>query len=61
MGLNEEILKENDYAKCHKLRGGSLVTDYFLASVDAVSRAGFLVAYDKTGSRVEAFSTHQRG
>lgn len=54
--LHEEILKEQDYAKQSELRRKALVdTDYFLASANAITQDGQVVAVDNTGSRVGAF------
>lgn len=54
--LHETILKEQDWGKQSELRRLALVdADYFVASVNAVTQNGELVAVDNTGSRVGAF------
>lgn len=56
VNLHEAILAEKDMTKQSDLRRHSLVdTDVFLASVNAVTQDGSLVACDATGSRVGAF------
>ena len=53
--LHEKILKEKDYGKQSDLRRRALTeTDYFLASVNAITEDGKLVAVDFSGSRVGA-------
>lgn len=54
--LHKAILDEKDRAKQADLRRKSLVeADYFLASPNAVTRDGLVVAVDATGSRTGAF------
>lgn len=54
--LHAEVLAEEDQAKQADMRR-KMVTDadYFLASVNAISKDGELVACDQSGSRVTAF------
>ncbi len=49
------ITAENDEQKRHDLRRKAVTSEYFLASVNAISQTGALVACDNTGSRVGAF------
>jgi len=54
--LNEEISKEKDYVKQSNLRRKAITeTDYFLGSINAVSKNGELIACDASGSRVGAY------
>jgi len=53
--LLAETRKENDQGKRAELRRKAVTADYFLASVNAISRNGELVAADATGSRVSAY------
>ena len=53
--LHVEILKEPDKNKQADLRRKSACSEYFLASVNAISMNGELVACDASGSRVTAF------
>lgn len=54
--LHAETIKENDQMKRMDLRRKALTeADYFLASANAVTQDGLLVACDNTGSRVGAF------
>jgi L-lactate utilization protein LutB len=53
--LSEEIKKENDQTKRQDLRRKAVVSDYFLGSVNAISKNGELVACDASGSRVGAY------
>jgi hypothetical protein len=56
INLHEEILKEKDAAKQADLRRRSVAdADIFLASVNAITQNGELIACDATGSRVGAF------
>lgn len=48
------INQENDEAKRHLLRKQAIMADYFLASPNAVTEDGLIVAVDATGSRVGA-------
>jgi L-lactate utilization protein LutB len=50
-----EITSENNDAKRSELRRKSIVADYFLAGVNAITRQGELVACDMSGSRVGAY------
>lgn len=54
ISLQEKINQENDEAKRQDLRRQSLAAEYFIASVNAVTEDGILVAVDATGSRVGA-------
>ena len=53
--LGDEIQKEGDEAKRADLRRRASSAEYFLASVNAISKNGELVASDASGSRVTAF------
>ena len=53
--LNDEIRHENDESKRGDMRRKSVTAEYFLGSVNAISRDGELVACDKTGSRTGAY------
>lgn len=54
--LHREILAEKDREKQAALRRKSLVNaDYFLASPNAITEDGLLVAVDATGTRTGAF------
>lgn len=50
--LNAQVWSENDEKKRGKLRRLAAASDYFLASANAVTEDGQLVAVDLTGSRV---------
>lgn len=55
INLHKEILKETDKVKRSNLRRSSITNaDYFLCSVNAITRDGKLVAVDASGSRVGA-------
>lgn len=53
--LNEKILREKDMAKQMDLRRKFVSSEYFLGSVNAISKTGELVACDASGSRVTAY------
>lgn len=53
--LHEDVLKEKDPAKQADLRRKMDTADYFLGSVNAISKNGELVACDASGSRVGAY------
>lgn len=53
--LQEEILKESDWPKQAELRRQATIAEYFLGSVNAISKNGELVACDASGSRVGAY------
>jgi len=53
--LHEEIVKEKDMSKQMDLRRKSVVSEYFLGSVNAIAETGELVACDASGSRVSAY------
>lgn len=53
--LHEQVLKEKDPIKQADLRRKMTTADYFLGSVNAISKEGELVACDATGSRVSAY------
>jgi len=53
--LHEDVLKEKDPQKQADLRRKSDTAEYFLASINAISQNGELVACDASGSRVSAF------
>jgi L-lactate utilization protein LutC len=48
------INQENDESKRHQLRKQAIMAEYFLASPNAVTEDGIIVAVDATGSRVGA-------
>ncbi len=48
------ISQENDESKRHRLRKQAIMAEYFLASPNAVTEDGIIVAVDATGSRVGA-------
>lgn len=48
------IAAENDEAKRQELRRKAIMSDYFLASANAITQDGLIVAVDATGSRVGA-------
>jgi hypothetical protein len=55
INFNEQILIEKDYVKQSELRRKALIdTDYFLTSMNAVTKNGLLVTVDATGSRTGA-------
>lgn len=54
MNLSAVIWVENDEVKRNKLRRQATAADYFLASANAVTVDGQLIAVDLTGSRVTA-------
>lgn len=53
--LNAEIWAENDEQKRNELRRKSVTAEYFLASANALTEEGQIVAVDASGSRVGAF------
>ncbi len=53
--IHAEILKETDPSKRSDLRRKSACSEYFLGSVNAISKNGELVACDASGSRVTAY------
>ncbi|MFZ1970695.1 MAG: lactate utilization protein [Candidatus Nanoarchaeia archaeon] len=53
--LHKEVLNEKDMAKQMDLRRKMDTADYFLGSVNAISKRGELVACDASGSRVGAY------
>lgn len=53
--LHEDILNEEDQEKQNDLRRQSQAADYFLGSVNAISKEGELVAVDASGTRVGAY------
>ena len=56
INLYEKILKEKDQGKQGNLRRSSITeADYFLGSVNAISKSGELVSCDASGSRVTAY------
>jgi len=52
--LHEAVLKEKDQLKQASLRRKFVTADYFLSSVNAISKNGELVSCDASGSRVTA-------
>lgn len=55
VNVHAQITAENDDQKRNELRRTSVTSEYFLASVNAISQTGALIACDATGSRVGAF------
>lgn len=53
--LHDEILKEKEQSKQMDLRRKLVSAEYFLGSVNAISKTGELVACDASGSRVTAY------
>jgi L-lactate utilization protein LutB len=54
VSLQQLVNQENDESKRRDLRRRSINAEYFLSSVNAVTKDGALVAVDATGSRVGA-------
>lgn len=52
---NKKVISENNDEKRNTLRRMGVTADYFLGSVNAVSKNGELVACDASGSRVTAY------
>lgn len=50
-----EVWSENDEQKRNQLRRTALTSQYYLASANAVTEDGVIVAVDATGSRVGAY------
>ncbi|TLM98234.1 lactate utilization protein, partial [bacterium] len=53
--LHTAIREEKNEKKRQEMRRKSVTAEYFLGSVNAISRNGELVACDRTGSRVGAY------
>ncbi len=53
--MHKEILKEDDEEKRAELRRKYITSEYYLGSVNAISKEGELVACDASGSRVGAY------
>jgi hypothetical protein len=53
--LHKEVLEEKDPIKQNDMRRKMVTADYFLGSVNAISKTGALVACDASGSRVGAY------
>lgn len=53
--LGPEIFKEKDAEKKRELRRHAETADYFIASVNAITEEGQLIAVDASGSRVSAY------
>ncbi len=53
--LHKDVLNEKDPSKQTDLRRKMDTADYFLGSVNAISKNGELVACDQSGSRVSAY------
>jgi len=53
--LRQAINSENDPARREELRRRSIIADYFLSGVNAISRTGMVAACDATGSRTGAW------
>lgn len=54
ISIQEKINQENDESKRQDMRRKAVTADYFVASVNAITEDGILVAVDATGSRVGA-------
>ena len=54
--LHEKILAEKDPARQSELRKQSILADYFLGSVHAVTEAGQLLIASASGSQIPSFS-----
>ncbi|OHA83514.1 MAG: hypothetical protein A2937_00185 [Candidatus Yonathbacteria bacterium RIFCSPLOWO2_01_FULL_47_33b] len=54
--VHEEILKEKDSAKQERLRKESVLADYFLGSVHAVTEAGQLLDASASGSQIPSYA-----
>jgi hypothetical protein len=54
--LHEEIFKEKDPAKQSDIRRKAAAAEYMLASVNAISQNGEIVAVDASGSRVSSYA-----
>jgi len=52
--IQAKVWAENDEEKRNKLRREAVTSDYFMASVNAVTEDGQLIAVDASGSRVTA-------
>ena len=53
--LHEEALKEKDMGKQMDFRRKAVCAEYFLGSLNAISKNGELIACDNSGSRVGAY------
>ena len=53
--LHEQVLAEKDPVMQNDLRRKMVTADYFLGSINAISKTGALVACDASGSRVGAY------
>jgi LUD domain len=53
--LHEDVLNEKDPVRQGDLRRKMTTADYFLGSVNAISKTGELVACDQSGSRTGAY------
>lgn len=54
--VHEEILKEKDPAKQARLRKESVLADYFLGSVHAITDAGQVVVASASGSQMPSYA-----
>lgn len=54
--LHEEILKESDAAKKEELRKRSILADYFLGSVHAITEEGQLLIASASGSQIPSYA-----
>lgn len=54
--VHEEILKEKDPARQAELRKQSVLADYFLGSVHAVTEAGQLLVASASGSQIPSYA-----
>lgn len=53
--LHEQVLAEKDPVMQNDMRRKMVTADYFLGSINAISKTGALVACDASGSRVGAY------
>jgi len=54
--VHENILKEKDKAKQARLRKESVLADYFLGSVHAITEAGQLMVASASGSQIPSYA-----
>lgn len=54
--LHEEILKESDATKKEELRKRSILADYFLGSVHAITEEGQLLIASASGSQIPSYA-----
>lgn len=54
--MHEDILKESDKAKQTEMRRQSVLADYFLGSVHAITERGQLLAASASGSQIPSYA-----